>query len=91
MINSLSSLPWGNWPDEGLHLKTAGTSWLEAMRLIAKRAPSLYREMHQYAFTVFHEAAKLYYVTTDLGKIPKLQDEETGTCPSIWTRMIQDN
>jgi tagaturonate epimerase len=58
----------------GLHLKTAGTSWLEAMRLIAKKAPLLYREMHRYALTVFHEAAKLYSVTTDLGKIPRLEE-----------------
>jgi tagaturonate epimerase len=71
----------GELANEGLHLKTAGTSWLEAMRLIAKRAPSLYRDMHQYAFTVFHEAAKLYYVTTDLGRIPKLQEVRDRDLP----------
>ena len=63
----------------GLHLKTAGTSWLEAMRLIALLNPSLYREMHRFALSIFEEAAKLYHVTTDLNRIPdlgKLQDQE---------------
>ncbi len=63
----------------GLHLKTAGTSWLEAIRLIAHVNPSLYREMHRFALSVFKQAAKLYHVTTDLNRIPnleKLQDQE---------------
>jgi hypothetical protein len=66
----------------GLHLKTAGTSWLEAMRLIALVDPSLYREMHRFALSIFKEAAKLYHVTTDLNRIPnleKLQDQELPT------------
>jgi hypothetical protein len=63
----------GELAGKGLHLKTAGTSWLEAMRLIAKRFPSLYREMHQYALSIFHEATRLYHVTTDLGKIPRIE------------------
>jgi tagaturonate epimerase len=56
-----------------LHVKTAGTSWLEAMRLIAMVAPSIYREMHQFSLSVFNEAAKLYHVTTDLTRIPDLK------------------
>jgi hypothetical protein len=66
----------------GLHLKTAGTSWLEAMRLIARLNPSLYREMHRFALSTFKEASKLYHVTTDLNRIPnleKLQDQELPT------------
>ena len=63
----------------GFHLKTAGTSWLEAVRLIAEIAPPLYRQMHEYALSVFKDAAKLYHVTTDLEKIPdvhRLKDQE---------------
>lgn len=74
----------GELAGEGLHLKTAGTSWLEAMRLIAKRAPSLYRGMHQYALSAFHEAAKLYSVTTDLGKIPKLEEVKDKDLPKYF-------
>ena len=32
-----------------LHLKTAGTSWLVAVLVIAQNDPALYREMHRYA------------------------------------------
>ncbi len=54
-----------------LHLKTAGTSWLEAVRLISLVNPSLFREMLQIAFTKFEEASTLYHVTADPKKIPK--------------------
>jgi hypothetical protein len=61
------------------HLKTAGTNWLEAMKLVAMKDPSLYREVHKYALTAFKAATKYYHVTTDLSKIPcidGLKDEE---------------
>jgi tagaturonate epimerase len=73
----------GELAGEGLHLKTAGTSWLEAMRLIAGKVPPLYREMHQYALSVFYEATKLYHVTTDLGKIPKLERMKDKDLPKL--------
>jgi hypothetical protein len=54
-----------------IHLKTAGTSWLEAMRLIAVKTPSLCKEMYRTALSAFKEASKLYHVTTDLNRVPK--------------------
>lgn len=56
------------------HLKTAGTNWLEAMRVIAKNEPELYRRMHRYAFEHFPEAQKYYHITPDLSGIPALED-----------------
>jgi hypothetical protein len=56
----------------GFHLKTAGTNWLEAIRVIIAVAPALYREIHAFALTHFDEATKYYHVTTDLTKIPEL-------------------
>jgi hypothetical protein len=61
------------------HVKTAGTNWLEAMRVVAMTDPGLYREIHDYALSAFSEATKYYHVTTDLSKIPdvkKLKDED---------------
>jgi hypothetical protein len=63
----------GELAEEGLHVKTAGTSWLEAMRLVALQDPDLYREMHRFALSAFQEASKLYHVTTDCGRIPGLK------------------
>ena len=73
----------GGISKDGFHLKTAGTSWLEAVRLIARKSPSLYREMHQYALKVFEDAAKLYHVTTDLNRIPKLETLRDGDLPAL--------
>jgi hypothetical protein len=56
------------------HLKTAGTSWLEAIRLISLKDPSLYREVHQTALSSFEEASRHYRVTADLANIPFLND-----------------
>ena len=67
----------------GVHLKTAGTSWLEAMRLIAQKAPALYREMHQFALSAFPEATKLYVVTADLKRIPKLENLKDEELPML--------
>lgn len=62
-----------------VHLKTAGTSWLEAIRTISRVNTDLYRLMHSKAFDYFQEATKLYHITADLGKIANLEtkpDEE---------------
>jgi len=54
------------------HIKTAGTNWLEAMRIAAQKDPSLYREVHSYALSIFDEAKKYYHVTADIKKIPDI-------------------
>ncbi|MFO7535115.1 MAG: tagaturonate epimerase family protein [Kiritimatiellia bacterium] len=61
------------------HEKTAGTSWLEAVRLAACEAPGLYRRMHAVALKRLPDALKLYHITPDLGAIPdpeRLPDSE---------------
>ena len=55
------------------HLKTAGTSWLEAVRVIALKNPTLYRKMHEQALERFEQDRATYHVTTDLGVIPDLE------------------
>ena len=52
------------------HVKTAGTNWLEAMKVVAKCDASLYREVHKYALSMFEEAKKYYHVTTNINNIP---------------------
>ena len=56
------------------HLKTAGTSWLEAMAVIAENDPALYRNIHAFALRMFQEARKYYHVTTDLNRIPNIDN-----------------
>jgi hypothetical protein len=64
-----------------VHIKTAGTNWLEAIRVVAENDPSLYRDIHAYALEKFEEAKEFYHVTTDLSKLPelaRLSDHELG-------------
>ena len=51
------------------HLKTAGTNWLEAVRVIAEYEPSLYRRMHTFALENLAEAKKYYHITENTANI----------------------
>lgn len=62
----------GKYTHHRVHVKTAGTSWLEAVRAVAVADPALYRVMHAKAFVVLPEALKLYHITPCLENIPAL-------------------
>ncbi|SHJ69863.1 tagaturonate epimerase [Geosporobacter subterraneus DSM 17957] len=69
----------GRYTEGRFHVKTAGTNWLEAVRVVAEKNPNLYRKMHQYALEHFDEARAYYHVTTDIeGIVPleKVNDHE---------------
>ena len=66
------------------HVKTAGTNWLEAMRVVAMVDPALYREVHAYALEAFDEAKKYYHVTTDLTKIAPLSEVSDADLPKYF-------
>ncbi len=66
------------------HVKTAGTNWLEAMRVIAMVDPTFYREVHAYALEAFDEATKYYHVTTDLTKIRPLSEVSDADLPKYF-------
>ncbi len=68
------------------HLKTAGTNWLEAMHVVALKEPGFYREVHKFALRVFSEAKKYYHVTTDLTKIPNVDDLTNEELPLLFTQ-----
>lgn len=60
----------GKLTDGRVHVKTAGTSWLEAAHTIAIEEPELFRDMVKYAFVVLADARKLYHVTADFDALP---------------------
>jgi len=66
------------------HVKTAGTNWLEAMRVTAVADPALYREVHDYALSAFEEAKKYYHVTTDLSKVPDVSSIKDEDLPKLF-------
>jgi hypothetical protein len=53
-----------------VHLKTAGTSWAEALRVIANNDPDLMREVLALALDSFEANRKSYHLSCDPSKIP---------------------
>lgn len=56
-----------------VHVKTAGTSWLEALRSVSLGDPVLFRDLLAKAYQYYPEALKLYHITPDLSRIPDAQ------------------
>jgi tagaturonate epimerase len=60
----------GQYTKGRVHVKTAGTNWLEALRVICRKEPDFFRELCRFALARFGDATKFYHVTTDLTKVP---------------------
>ena len=62
-----------------VHLKTAGTSYLEAVRAIAATEPDLFREILDFARARYETDRATYHVSADVSKVPpadSLADED---------------
>jgi len=55
---------------ERVHVKTAGTSYLEALRVVAGREPGLFREILAFARERYETDKATYHVSADLAKVP---------------------
>ncbi len=55
------------------HIKTSGTSWLEAVRVISEVNPTLYRKMHTFALQHFEEARAYYHVSAVVAQIEAIE------------------
>ncbi|MCD6364744.1 MAG: hypothetical protein J7M14_02595, partial [Planctomycetes bacterium] len=53
-----------------VHLKTAGTSYLEALRALAAIDPQLYREILDFARGRYETDKATYHVSADVSKVP---------------------
>lgn len=52
-----------------IHVKTAGTSYLEALKVVAMKDPGLFREILDYAVSLFESERKSYFVSADMKRI----------------------
>ena len=48
-----------------MHVKTAGTNWLEAVRVMSRKDPGLYRKSQKFALEKYPESSKYYHVSTN--------------------------
>lgn len=51
------------------HVKTAGTSYLEALKVTAVKNPKLFREILDYSRNIYSTEKKSYHVSADLNKV----------------------
>lgn len=73
----------GKYSSKRLHVKTAGTNWLEALRVISQVNPKLFRELYQLGLAHLEDARKYYVVTLDLAKIPVLDQYQDRELPNL--------
>jgi hypothetical protein len=53
-----------------IHLKTAGTSYLEALRAIAALDPNFFREIYEFALERYNDDRVSYHVSAELKRAP---------------------
>jgi len=66
-----------------IHVKTAGTNWLEALRVIAKKNPELFRDIFTFALEKLPYAKKFYHITENIENIPDINHLNDNELPSL--------
>ena len=67
----------------GVHVKTAGTNWLEALRVIAKLDPTLIREMYVYAVENLPIAQAYYHIRPSQADAPSVENMPDSQLPTL--------
>lgn len=73
----------GGFTKGKLHLKTAGTNWLEAMRVIAAKNPELFLAMYKHSKKRLPDAKKFYHIATEVDKVPDADEYEESDLPNL--------
>jgi len=66
-----------------LHLKTAGTSYLEALRALASFDPALFREILAFAIERYETDRASYHVSASLQKVPAADAPANAELPNL--------
>jgi hypothetical protein len=66
-----------------VHIKTAGTSYVEALRLVAQAAPDLFRQVLEFAKRRYAEDAATYHVNADVERVARPDDLPDGELPNL--------
>jgi hypothetical protein len=68
---------------ELVHLKTAGTSYLEALRTVAEFNPELFREIVSYAIARYPSDRASYHVSAEISQIPAIKTLSDRELPNL--------
>jgi len=66
-----------------VHLKTAGTSYLEALRAVAALDPAFFREIYVFARERYETDRASYHVSAELARAPLPQDVADAGLPAL--------
>jgi hypothetical protein len=66
-----------------VHLKTAGTSYLEALRAVAQAEPTLFRDVLAYAIERYPTDRATYHVSAELSKVPAPETLADAGLPAL--------
>jgi len=78
----------GRLASDLIHLKTAGTSYLEGLRVVARHDPRLFREIVRYSFGCFEKDRRSYHISTDLSLVPAPDEVPDGRLEEVF---LDDN
>ena len=70
---------------DAFHIKTAGTSWLQAVKTIAVKDPALYRKIHHCALEHRKEDREGYSVTLKTKNIPDIERLPDERLPDLFS------
>ena len=68
----------------GVHVKTAGTSYLEALRTIATCEPELFREVLDFSRGLYEHERRTYHVSGKLENVPAASDLGDGDLAKLF-------
>jgi hypothetical protein len=66
-----------------VHLKTAGTSYLEALRALARVRPAMFRQILAYAIRRYPEDRATYHVSATLARVPAPDELANADLPAV--------
>jgi hypothetical protein len=66
-----------------VHLKTAGTSYLEALRTVAAVDPAFFRDIYAFARERYDTDKASYHVSAELSRAPEARDVDQAALPGL--------
>ena len=78
----------GSFKESYIHVKTAGTSYLEALRVLAAKVPDFFREILDFSQGLYETEKKSYHVSADL---KQLKPAKAYTNPQLLTLFSNDD
>lgn len=74
----------GSMKDAYTHVKTAGTSYLEALKVTAIKEPDLFREILDYSGDLYEKEKRTYHVSADINKLKPAEEYKNSELADLF-------